>query len=195
MLLRHRVRPSGTTLMIKLQFSQSLYSALRYDLEPSHHQYLPVSVLPEDHVRFAIAIMVAHSILEDLGLEIRASSNNPSRIKGQWNPQVRRNLENRLIAAHINLSERLLWTIRGPRRRLDVRRPIPSRGKYRWSIGWVRDCAVELVDAIAHVDWLRNKVASHSVRNLTKGLSPYDVVNAQHLGRRLILQTLGFWRR
>jgi hypothetical protein len=120
--------------------------------------------MPEDHVRLASAIMIAHSILEDFGLEVRASSSNPSRMNGAWNPSVQRGLEKRLIGAGIELDERIVWTVRGPRRRLDARRPIPSRGKYRWSRGWVRDCAVELVDAIAHVDWLREKVASRSVR-------------------------------
>ncbi len=180
--------------MIKYQFSQSLCGVQFADLEPRHAEYMPVSRVPEDHVRLAHAIVAAHSILEDLGLEIRASSSRPSRIRGEWNPLVRQDLETRLAAARVEFCQPILWTVRGPRRRLDASRPIPTRGKYPWSRGWVRDCEVDLVDAIAHVDWLRDRVASHSIKPLTKALSPYDVVNAQHLARRLILETLGFWK-
>ena len=190
-------RMSTHYAVIKYQFSHSCFGAMMVDLEPSHGEFLRLSDLPYDHVRFAHAILAAHSLIEDLGLEVRASATKPSRINREWNPVVKEDLERRLTAAGVDLTEPLLWTIRGPsRRRLDTKRRVAVAGaKYSWSRGWIRDAPVQLIDAIAHVDWLRDKVASHGVKNLTKSLSPYDVTNTQHLARRLVLEVLGFWRR
>lgn len=180
--------------LVRYRFSQSLYAPFTIDLDPGHSSYLPLSSLPDDHIRLSYAILAAHSVVEDLGLEIRASASKPSRVHGEWNPVVRRDLEERLLAAGVDIEDPILWTLRGPRRRLEQKRPVPSRGPYPWSRGLVRDCKVELVDAIAHIDWLRDKVASHAARALTRTLSPYDVVNAQQLAGRLVLESLGFWR-
>ena len=57
----------------------------------------------------------------------------------------------------------------------------------------VIDNMLGIVDAIYHLSWQRSKVASHKVNNYTKSLSVYDVNNAQHLARRLLLESLGFW--
>jgi hypothetical protein len=182
--------------LTKYAFSQSLFSLQFVELDPNKGNFVPLSRHFPDHIRFSQAVVVAHSILEDLGLEIRASVSRPSKINGQWNPVVRCDLEERLSKAGIDIGEPLLWTVRGPNSRLKVKRPIPSRGKQRWAYGWVRDCEVELLEAIAYVDWLRNKVASHSAKVLlSQSISPYDVVNTQHLARRVLLGTLGFWRR
>jgi hypothetical protein len=182
--------------LTKYAFSQSLFALRFVELDPNKGNFVPLSRHFSDHVRFSHAIVAAHSILEDLGLEIRASASRPTKINGQWNPVVKNDLEERLSSAGIDIRETLLWTLRGPNSRLNVKRPIPSRGKQRWAYGWVRDCEVELLDAIAHVDWLRDKVASHSAKVLlSQSLSPYDVVNAQHLARRVLLGALGFWRR
>lgn len=179
----------------KYKFSISLFGVHHVDLEPFRSQHLPVSRLPDDHVRFSHTIMSAHSVLEDLGLEVRASQSRPSRINGTWNPVVKQDLEERLAAAGVDLNEPLLWTVRGPKRRMEKAREIPLVAKAPWSAGpMVRDCEVQLIDAIAYADWLRDRVASHSVKELTKVLSPYDVVNVQHLARRLIMETLGVWR-
>ena len=51
----------------------------------------------------------------------------------------------------------------------------------------------DLVDAISYASWLRSKVASHNTKALTRGLSPYDVVNVQHLARRLLIEVLGIF--
>jgi hypothetical protein len=177
--------------LAKYHLSQSMYAIHFRDLDPSHAEHEPLSALPQVHLRLAYAIITAYSVLEDLGVEMRASTQKPSRLpNGQLNPVVRQDVEERLVQAHVNITEPMLWTVRGSRRRLDAKRPIPSRGKYRWSRGWVRDCGVDLVDAIAHVSWLRSTVASHGFKPLLTGLSPYDIVNAQHLARRVLLDVL-----
>ena len=180
--------------LTKYKFSICLYGMFSADLEPFRSPYLSVSPFPEDHIKFSQAIVSAYSGIEDLGLEIRASEKRPSRINGKWNTPVRRDLEDRLESASIDLNDTTLWTIRGPKRKIEKKRTIPSFEKASWAGGAVRDAEIEMVDAIAYSGWLRDCVASHSVKELTKVLSPYDVVNVQHLARRLILETIGYWR-
>ena len=132
--------------------------------------------------------------MEDLGLNLRASAKNPSRIDGQWNPTVKSDLEARLRASGVVLDEKLLWTVRGPRRRIEKKRPFPDGEAAPWASQLVRDSDIPIVDAIAYAEWLRSAVAAHGVKDLTPSLSPYDVINVQHVARRLLLETLGFWR-
>jgi hypothetical protein len=177
----------------KFKFSQSLYSVHHMDLEPWYSQHLPISSFPDDHIMFSHAVISAYSVLEDLGLELRASASSPSRINGNWNPVVKQDLDLRLAKAGVGLGETLLWTVRGPKRRIERRRPIPPATKAPWSGWFVRDSELMVADAIAYADWLRDRVASHAAKDLTRALSPYDVVNVQHLARRLLLECLGFW--
>ena len=178
----------------KYNFSIGLHSQHGVDLEPFSSPHLGVSSFPEDHVTFCHAILSAYSVLEDIGLELRASRDRPSRINGKWNPVVRSELEDRLEQSDINTDEPILWTVRGPKRKLERKRGIPVLQKAPWSRATVRDCDLDIVDAIAYADWLRDCVAAHNVKDLTKILTPYDVVNVQHLARRLLLESLGFWR-
>ena len=180
--------------LAKYKFSISLYGVFHVDLEPFSAPHLSVSVFPDDHVMFSHAIISAYSIIEDLGLEIRASQKKPSKIDGRWNPMVKDDLEDRLSRAGVDLDEPILWTLRGPKRKTERKREVPSLSRALWAGGPVRDSDLELVDAIAYSDWLRDCVASHGVKELTKVLSPYDVVNVQHLARRLLLEALGYWR-
>lgn len=178
----------------KYNFSINLYSQCGVDLEPFSSPHLGVSLFPSDHITFCSAILSAYSVIEELGLEVRASMKNPSRIGGQWNPPVKENLEERLRNAKINLDEPVLWTVRGPMRKLERRRGVPYLRKCSWARGPVRDCELDIVDAIAYSDWLRDCVAAHNVKDITTVLTGYDVINVQHVARRLMLESLGFWR-
>jgi len=178
----------------KYKFSLSLYSVHHVDLEPWKAPHLRTSSFPGDHVMFCHAIISAFSVLEDVGLQLRASSKTPSRINGQWNPIVKQDLEDRLLKAGVDLGETILWTVRGLKRKIEKRRPLPTGAKAPWSAWIVRDSEIDVVDAIAYAEWLRSTVASHGVKDLARVLSPYDVTNVQHLARRLLLECLGFWR-
>lgn len=188
---RHRRWAYGVA---KYSFSLSTYSVHHVDLEPWRSAYLGISKFPRDHVLFSHAIIAAYSVVEDLGLQVRASSKNPSRINGKWNPAVKRDLEERLSNSCVDLGETILWTIRGPMRKIEKRRAMPAGEMAPWSARVVRDSEIPVVDAIAYSEWLRSCVASHGVKDLAKTLSPYDVINVQHLARRLLLESLGFWR-
>jgi hypothetical protein len=175
-------------------FSRATYAVHSMDIEPFRSPHLAVSRFPNDHVMFAHAIVAAYSVIENLGLEIRASANNPSRIGGNWNPVVLQDLEGRLKAAGVDLRETLLWVARGPKRKIEKSRSVIALRPAQWAGSFVRDVEVPVTEAIAYSDWLRDRVATHSVKDLTTVLSPYDVTNVQHLARRLFLESLSYWK-
>jgi len=178
----------------KYALSVSLYSVDPVDLEPYGSAHLSVSAFYREHVAFSHSIIAAYSAVEELGFNVPASRENPSTIQGNWNPVVRMKLEDRLGNAGIELEDKLLWTMRGPRRRIDSKKAPRVSGKAPWSHGLIRDADIDIVDAINYASWLRSNVASHKVSDLGSSLSPYDVINVQHLARRLILESLGFWQ-
>ncbi|MCK4822059.1 hypothetical protein KA005_40225, partial [bacterium] len=153
-----------------------------------------VSELPEEHVLNAYAIILCYSVIEELSFEIRATTSVPSKIDGQWNPTVKQDLENRLDNAGINLSDRILWHLRDTPTNIERRRRPKSLQRTEWAHFKVRDSYLDVIDAIDYSSWLRSKVSAHRLSRLSKSLTIYDVANVQHLARRLLLETLGFWR-
>jgi len=178
----------------KYSFSISLYSVPMVDLEPHRSPHLCISSLYHNNIKLAYAIIASYSVIEELGFNVPASREKPSMINGKWNPVVKSELENKLKGEKINLNEKLLWTVRGPRRKIERKKPPQLSYKAPWSLGQVRDADIEVVDAINYASWIRSHVASHKLRDLVSSLSPYDVINVQHLARRLTLESLGFWR-
>jgi len=152
------------------------------------------SILLDDHISYATSIILGYSVLEELSLDIRASNKEPSKIKEQWNPKVKANLQERLVKARIDLSELLLWNLRDTPTNIERARKLKGLGKCEWSGFKVRDKYVEIIEAIAYASWLRSKVSSHRLSRLAKSLTIHDVANVQHLARRLLLEVLGFWR-
>jgi hypothetical protein len=181
----------------KYKFSIQLYSVHHMDMHPDYRMYHGVSRHPDDHVLLAHAILSAFGAIEDLGLGVPAGHGRPSRIDGAWNPDVVADLEARLREAGIDQAETIVWTARGPTRRIERRRPLPTGATPRWAGGPVRDRHVAIADAIGYSDFLRDRVAAHGASPLMRSLSPYDVVNVQHLARCLLLATMGFrvWQR
>ena len=164
-------------------------------LDPQH-DWIPgkaVSMSPKEHVFYASAISLCYSVFEELALEVRASKEKPRIIDGKWNPEIKNDLERRLISARINLKEKLLWTLRETPTKIERTRKPPGT-QTEWVRYRVRDEYWNVIDAIAYASWLRSKIATHKLPAIAKSLSIYDVANVQHLARRLLLETLGFWR-
>ena len=181
--------------LAKLRLSYEMCSTPTVELDPHYSALIPKSPYAEHHVRFAYGVILAYSVIEEIGMEIRASQSRPSTINGKWNPVVKGELEQRLRQAGVNLDEPFLWSVRGSATRLERSRPARKISKVPWSRYDVRDGMVELADAIAHVSWLRSKVAAHRMQeNMVSILSVYDVANAQFLARRLLLERMGFWQ-
>lgn len=173
--------------------SMRAYGAEPWDFHPSKRVHHGVTDDPFAHVCFAQAVTTAYGVLEDLGVELRASTKMPSVLGGQWNPPVKADLEERLTAAQINLTEPLTWLVRGSPTRLESKRPIPIAARASWAGGPNRDRDLSLIDAIARASWLRSKVSAHGTGKLTVSLTPVDVHNVQHLARRILMEVAGFW--
>lgn len=172
------------------------YRVLPFDssiLEPSQ-DIIGKSPHPVDQVRYATGIVLAYAVMEELGFEVRASEKKPSTIKGDWNPEVKADLEHRLTAAGVDVSESVNWQVRGMATRLERDRPTRAIRRSPWVQWKIRDAEVSLVDAIAHVSWLRSKVSAHRTQvKYARVLSVYDLANAQFVARRLLLESLGCW--
>ena len=181
--------------LFKYLLSHHIFSTGTMDLDPSgwwSSRFVWDSA--EHHVCCAYAIVLAYSVLEELSLDLRASRDNPSRIGDEWNPKVKHELEARLKNAGIDLSESILWTLRDTPTRIERTRGPQIQSRAPWAGLKVRDSEVALIDAIAYMSWLRSRVSAHKLRELAGSLSYYNVHNAQHVARRLLLEKLGFWR-
>lgn len=182
--------------LTKLRVSLETFSMPFIELDPLQSATIPKSSLPEDHVRLAFAIVAAWSCIEELGSEVRASAQKPSKLPdGTWNPPVKHDLEERLRRSHVNLKERFFWSLRGKRTRIEIKRPPQLAAKARYARYDVRDGEMEVIDAINQVSFLRSWVSAHKTdKRMLRVLSVYDVTNAQLLARRLLLERLGYWR-
>ncbi len=182
--------------LAKLRVSIELASVALMDLDPAHSENIPKSPFPEDQVRMAHALGAAWSCVEELGYEVRASAQRPSKLpNGTWNPPIKADLERRLREGRIDLAEPFGWNLRGPRTRIERKKPPQIFTRSEWARWNVRDGEMQLIDAINQVSFMRSWIATHkSDKQLLRVLSIYDIVNAQFLARRLLLETLGFWR-
>jgi hypothetical protein len=84
--------------------------------------------------------------------------------------------------------------MRGPKTRIEKKRPPPSVGKPSWSRGNVRDVNVRLIDALALASWLRSSTTTHGFSETARSLTVYDAYNVQSLARHLIMDKFGFWQ-
>ncbi len=156
--------------------------------EPCNYPYKSRSETHRDHARFAYAIIAAYSVVEQLRLTPEPKSFE----NGNWIPEKRQALEAKLRKAGINLTEPIMWHVRGGRTRLEIARPPKIVKMCPWSYRQLRDCEIEIVDAIADMRSLRSGVAAHDLKQLARLLSVHDVANAQFVARSLILTAMGF---
>jgi hypothetical protein len=186
-----------TYALHKLALSYQSSSPHMMDLHPGESpRRFGVQVDPIYHVYVANAVTLAYSAIEELGLEVRASKKNPSKMPdGTWNPRVKADLEARLRKSGIDISSTAIWTLRGPKTRIETLRPPPSSAKPSWSRGRVRDVNLHLIDALALASWLRSWTAAHRFSDTARSLTVYDAHNVQSLARRLIMEKFGFWQR
>ncbi len=165
-------------------------------LDPREIGPLPKALFREDLVRLAQAIVMAYGCIEELGLNVPAGPGRRSWLNGTWNPPVKADLEAKLRESHINLNVCSMWNLRGPRTKIELTRPPLIIRRAPWAGRGVRDGEMELIDAIAYVDWLRDRVAAHKADDKKVRVLSVDIVaNAQEVARRLLLETLGFGAR
>lgn len=187
--------------IIKYQLSTQIYSQHDMDLHEIDWKKTEYGYM---QMRMAYAIIVAYSVIEELGLEIRASQKKPSvNINGQWNQEVLEDLLARLKKSNINIKRDVLWMNRGDETEIEKTRPIKIKklanysgpSEYDKYFIEIKDAEVYIPEAIHYISYLRSKIASHSVEKKIFQLSVFDVANAQHLARRLLLESIHFWNK
>lgn len=193
-------RRSTIYALAKYHVGSSFCSVPLVDLDPTYATAtFPKLKRPIQSVQAATALVLAYGVIEELGLEVRANPQKPSRLPdGSWNPVVKEELEARLMKAGVNLAEQINWQIRGQRTKLELEKPrqiYHTAKPSPWARWTIRDRMVDVVDAIAHLSWLRSSVSSHRLKASMVGLlTVYDITNGQFLARRLILECLGLWQ-
>jgi hypothetical protein len=161
------------------------------DTHPYYSDYRPIAKSAEEFVLYAKSIATAYSVIEDLGLEIRASPQNPSAFpNGTRNSKVLDNLRTRLEKAGVDPDWQVVWRVRNARTRLSNQRPVLG-APAEWARSSIRDKMISTVDALYHASFLRSKASAHASNRLTRSLSIYDVENVQDLARCILMQAIG----
>lgn len=193
-------RKSYSYALFKYRLGCYLHSNAIIDLDPIHSPYYEISPFIDDKIIMGQTIILFYSVVEELGLEIRASDQNPSFINGEWNPEVKGELEMRLKKSGININDESYWNLRSTptkiERNLRKQKKLRLLDKAQWAYGYTRDSKIKVVDAILLTSWMRSHVVSHKLSksdDLINSISIYDVANANHLARRLLLERLGYW--
>ncbi len=181
----------------RLALSYRSASVHHVDLDPvESSRVFNASTDPYVHVHLANAISLAYSAIEQLSLQVKVSSENPSKMPdGSWNPVVRSDLERRLRDRKIDFVEPQLWTLRGPPSGIETKKAPPaSKTVSRWRNADVRDRELDLLDCISLAGWFRNNLGSHGLSlEMAPHLTIYDAFNVQHVARRLIMASAGLW--
>jgi len=193
-------RKSYSYALFKYRLGCSLHSNAIVDLDPIHSPYYEISPFTDDKIRMGQAIILFYSVVEELGLEIRASHEKQSFINKEWNPEVKEELETRLKKSGININDESYWDLRSTptkiERNLRKQKKLSLLGKAQWAYGYTRDSKIKVMDAILLTSWMRSCVVSHKLsksNDLINSISIYDVANANHLARRLLLERLACW--
>ncbi len=180
----------------KYKFSLTLDHFTPHSADPYYGKVFYTDISPKrNHVNSMYSFLSAYSIIEELGLEIRSSSQKPRFIKEEWNPVVLEDIIERLQKNGISQNETIEWLVRGE--------PSPIYDKIRPSFirhsEWydpnnnVFDLELKIYEAIDYCSYIRNFFLAHKANNIVKYLNPYDIFNIQNLSRRLILSSLGVW--
>lgn len=164
-----------------------------------HPRYSPkefaVTRSLSSHGRMASAITLAYSAIEELQMEPRPIKNKQVKAAGAWNPDALQDLQDRLRAAHVDLSKTQIWSVRGSQTRIHSSARSPQGSKTPWTKGVVRDRSVQVEDALVAASWIRSKCSTHKYQPQTRSITMYDVNNVQNLARRLLLERTKFWTR
>lgn len=183
--------------LLKYYLSVYLVSVDSRDLNQRFGRHdVRTSPMRVDHVWFAQSIALAYGVIEELGLNVRASDKKPSTIDGQWNPEVKSDLVARLARTGIQNAERpITLCFRGQVTELERKKrplriaPTTWFSKRRRN----RDVAVPYIDAINWLSRLRSDVSAHKLSKLSFHLTMVDAFNAQTIARRALLAFAGFW--
>lgn len=147
------------------------------------------------HVGTSVAINLAYSAIEELGLAVGASSTKPRNIGKNtfvWNPEVLKPFEERLKSSGIDPTRTIDWVTRGEKTEVEIYEMLGSPTDH--SEGFeIRDRQIPLPDAINFCEFLRSRMTAHAFSGDTSRLGPYEVYNTQQVARFLILSKCNLW--
>lgn len=141
------------------------------------------------HVRSSIAINLAYSAIEELGLTVRASDQKRRFLDGtkDWNPKVLKPFQKRLRESNIEQDATIDWITRGAATEIQAFAGIGEASDFSDG-GKIRDSKVSLPYAIQFCEYLRNMLTAHFFKEGTDRLGPYEVYNCQNVARFLLLK-------
>lgn len=174
----------------KYYLASCIHSNYLNDLDPTRREYYKQSKNPLDHIRYANAILIFYTIIEELQIEIRASNKNPSKIKDEWNPVVLEDLLERIKNEKINPELEIYWDLRYKPTNIQKSDKLKIGDKANWAFKNVRDSQIKLVDAISYISWLRSKIVAHKLNDNFMSISIYDVANVNMLIRKILMDIL-----
>jgi len=184
----------------KYKVSLELNSMTPHSAHPKYGQMFEhYKTVKNYHTTAAFAINAAYSVIEELKLEIRSSAKNPrftDKEKGIWNKEVLNDVNKRLDAIGIDENDTVEWVFRGKKTEVekDLKPYFGHDSKWIMYGDDVRDKTLSFPEALHNISYLRNFIASHKFRKLTKFISPYDVYNTQNLARILLIKKLNLWQ-
>lgn len=173
----------------KLSQSYSIDSITPWSVHPRYGEaFEKHSNLFADHVTASMAINLAYSAIEELGLQINSSRENPRWLDKNftWNLSVLDDITSRLASIGIESDTKIDWIIRGEETEIRIQ---PERNQMSiYSDGKsIRDMQLSVPDAIHACSYLRNFITAHAFGRETSRLGPYEVYNVQQVARFLIL--------
>jgi hypothetical protein len=176
--------------ILKYKLACGIHSNAMMQLDPNNKYTRVDEAFDDDKLRFGYTILILYSVIEELGLEIRASNKNPSVIDGEWNPIVLDDLVERLGKIGVKKDEKISWNRRYKPTRIEGGKQVEIFAKLPWSFGPIRDGLIPVYDAIAIMSWIRSRVVAHRISDIYRSLSVYDVANANNLVRHVLWKLL-----
>lgn len=178
----------------KLALSYTTESVTPHSMHPRYGQAFRKHTNDyASHVATSVAINLAYSAIQELGLDVRSNSQKPRWLDKEafiWNPDVLKDIQARLEKAGISRDRTVDWIIRGEASEVEVHpvRDTPARLN---NGEMIRDRELLLPDAINSCEYLRNYMTAHAFSSSTPLLGPYEVFNTQNVARLLILSKCG----
>jgi hypothetical protein len=176
--------------LLKYCASQCLYPVHYVDFSTNKYQSTINGIMLIDHIMMGYSIIISYSIIEELGLDVRATKDNPSSINGKWNPGVISSLRSRLVQVGVNPDESIDWLSRAGSIR-PFKKETVVEGACEWNNGTdILDVKLNIVDAILEISYVRSCLAAHANTFRLRSIHPIDVQNANHLARILLMDVL-----
>lgn len=164
------------------------------DLHP-YNDPMKDEYLLSDQMGFANCIMACYAALEEvcMNVDLKKGRGLLNQDATAWNPEIYNIVSNKLKSIGIDPAMELMWLSRGEN-------AAPSKDVYvkiirncEWSYGDINDYYTTPVDALLRIKQLRNKAGAHNDAEGIGLLSIYDVENAFHISRSLLLLKFGIY--